>query len=91
MKNSCRLYIDGENHTIGNIIHYFLKKNFFVSYCSYDMPHPLRDLIFYEIQFKKQLVITLFVRSLFEDIGILCEHIIVVYLKKWQKFVFNYN
>jgi len=47
-----RFIINGENHTIGRLLEFILKKNSVVTYCYYEMPHPLKEKIIIYVDLK---------------------------------------
>ena len=50
--NELTLRIDGEGHTIGNLLQYELQKDKKVETAGYDVPHPLVDSLILHIRVK---------------------------------------
>mmetsp|Transcript_18336 Transcript_18336/g.25498 ORF Transcript_18336/g.25498 Transcript_18336/m.25498 type:complete len:113 (+) Transcript_18336:2060-2398(+) len=49
------IIIEGENYTIGNLLHFFITKNFLIEYCTLEMPHPLKETIVFTFSIKNKV------------------------------------
>ncbi|AIB10043.1 hypothetical protein M951_chr3145 (nucleomorph) [Lotharella oceanica] len=76
-----KILIEGENYTLGNLIIFFFKKNYFVKYSNYEVLHPLREVLLLYITIKKDSKIHIILRDCLKVIKIFLKLLIKIIMK----------
>mmetsp|Transcript_12984 Transcript_12984/g.15394 ORF Transcript_12984/g.15394 Transcript_12984/m.15394 type:complete len:91 (+) Transcript_12984:337-609(+) len=81
MKNYIKIWIEGENYTIGNILEFYIKKNILIENVSFEMLHPLKNILCASIKTKCDINITLILMKIFNSIISVISNIVREFLE----------
>mmetsp|Transcript_10493 Transcript_10493/g.14503 ORF Transcript_10493/g.14503 Transcript_10493/m.14503 type:complete len:91 (+) Transcript_10493:2668-2940(+) len=88
MKNFTKIWFEGENYTIGNILEFFIRKNILIENASFEMLHPLKNILCASIKSKYDINITLILIKIFNSIIGVISNLIKEFL---ENLIFNNN
>lgn len=89
MCKTIKFTVESENYTMGNVLEFFLKKNFNIFYCGYTMPHPLRELLVITIKTKCKINLILLVKNSCEEFKKIIFEILKAFGEETFKNTFN--
>mmetsp|Transcript_31155 Transcript_31155/g.60986 ORF Transcript_31155/g.60986 Transcript_31155/m.60986 type:complete len:87 (-) Transcript_31155:18-278(-) len=81
MYSTYKMLVEGENYTLGNLIMFFIKKNYFVKYSSYEVLHPLREVLLLYITIKNNVRIHIILKECLKVIKVFLKLIIKIIMK----------
>nr|BAS01415.1 hypothetical protein [Lotharella vacuolata] len=83
MSFTYKLLVEGENYTLGNLMMFFIKKNYLVIYSSYEILHPLREILMISITLKRNVKINEVLKESLKTIKIFLK--IIIKIVMWNK------